>query len=279
MNLNIPDLTLNNGVKMPQLGFGVFQISPGRDVYDAVTLAFKNGYRSIDTAAGYANEAGVGEAFRDSGLKRDEVFITTKLFNTDQGYDNALRAFETSMNELKLDYLDLYLIHWPLPMYGLYVETWKALEKLYNEKRIRAIGVSNFEPVHLDELAAKCDIVPAVNQIELHPRLTQKPLLAYCKQHGIIVEAWSPLMKSGEVLKDPIITDLAGKYNKSAAQIVLRWDVQLGIVTIPKSVHEHRIVENSDIFDFALTDEEMARIDTLNQNIRTGPDPYTFSKR
>ena len=275
----IPNITLNNGVEMPMLGLGVFQMTEGQEVESAVTSALELGYRSIDTAAGYRNESGVGRALKASGLKREEVFITTKLFNTDQGYDTTLKAFDKSMNELGLDYLDLYLIHWPIPMHGLYVDTWRAFEKLYEEKRIRAIGVSNFEPVHLEELFKNSPIKPAVNQIEFHPYLTQKPLLAFCKENGIAVEAWSPLMQGGEVLGLDLIQNLAKKYGKSPAQIVLRWDIEHGVITIPKSVHANRIKENMDIFDFALTADEVAQIDALNKDFRTGPDPYTFSRR
>ena len=275
----IPNITLNNSVEMPMLGLGVFQMTEGQEVESAVSAALELGYRSIDTAAGYRNESGVGRAFKASGLKREEVFITTKLFNTDQGYDTTLKAFDKSMNELGLDYLDLYLIHWPIPMHGLYVDTWRAFGKLYEEKRIRAIGVSNFEPIHLEELFKNSPIKPAVNQIEFHPYLTQKPLLAFCKENGIAVEAWSPLMQGGEVLGLDLIQNLAKKYGKSPAQIVLRWDIEHGVITIPKSVHANRIKENMDIFDFALTADEVAQIDTLNKDFRTGPDPYTFSRR
>jgi diketogulonate reductase-like aldo/keto reductase len=277
MKTAIPSLKLNNGVEMPQFGLGVFQVSEGQEVEFAVSKALELGYRSIDTAAGYKNEAGVGKAVKASGLKREEIFITTKLANSKQGYDSTLKAYEASLKELDCDYIDLYLIHWPTPMYNRYVESWKALEKLYSQKLVRAIGVSNFEPEHLDNILEQCEITPAVNQIEFHPYLTQSTLLDYCSKKGIIVEAWSPLMQGGEVLKQEIITSLAKKYNKTPAQIVLRWDIQKGVITIPKSVHENRIRENMDIFDFELSSEEMAGIDALNRDFRTGGHPNTFS--
>jgi diketogulonate reductase-like aldo/keto reductase len=240
--------------------------------------ALELGYRSIDTAAGYANEKGVGKAIRESGLKREEIFVTTKLANSKQGYDETLKAFDRSMSDLGLDYLDLYLIHWPLPMFGKAADTWKAFEKLYSEKRIRAIGVCNFEPAQLEDLFKTAAVKPAVNQIELHPRLTQKPLLSFCRKNKIAVEAWSPLMSGGDVLKDKNILGLADKYGKTPAQIILRWDIQNGVIVIPKSVHADRIAGNMDIFDFELDDEDMELIDSLDKGFRTGPNPYTFDK-
>ena len=275
----IPKIELNNGVEIPQLGLGVLKMTDGPEVEASVLAALNAGYRSIDTAEGYGNESGVGRALKASGVKREEVFITTKLANRNQGYDSTLKAFEGSLERLGLDYLDLYLIHWPQPMYDQYIETWKAIEKLYGEKRMRAIGVSNFEPEHLERLFSETDVVPAVNQIEFHPCLTQAALLDFCRKHSIAVEAWSPLMQGGEVLRNELIQTLAKKYNKSPAQVILRWDIEKGIIVIPKSVHEERIRENMDIFDFTLDADDIAAIDALNKDFRTGPNPYTFSNR
>ena len=275
----VPNIKLNNGVNIPQLGLGVLKMAEGEEVESSVLKALNAGYRSIDTAAGYGNEAGVGRGIMASGLTREEVFITTKLANRDQGYDAALKAFDVSLDLLGLDYLDLYLIHWPQPMYDQYIETWKAFERLYEEKRVRAIGVSNFEPEHLERLFLETGITPAVNQIEFHPYLTQDALQDFCKKHGIAVEAWSPLMQGGEVLRNDLILELAEKYDKSPAQIVLRWDIEKGVIVIPKSVHEERIRENMDIFDFSLESGEVDDIDDLNEDLRTGPNPYTFSNR
>jgi len=275
----IPNIMLNNGIEMPQLGVGVLKIPDGEEVETTVLNALEVGYRAIDTAAGYGNEGGVGSAIKKSGIKREDLFITTKLANSDQGYDSTLKAFDISMNYLGLDYLDLYLIHWPQPMYDQYVDCWRAFEKLYAEKRIRAIGVSNFEPVHLERLFSETDIVPSVNQIELHPYLTQSTLREFCGEHGIAVEAWSPLMQGGEVLSNDLVISIGKKYGKSAAQVVLRWVTQKGIITIPKSTHRNRMVENLNIFDFELDDDEVKSIDALNRDFRTGPDPYTFSRR
>jgi diketogulonate reductase-like aldo/keto reductase len=261
---------LNNGVNMPWLGLGVWKAQEGSEVVDAVKHAIAAGYRSIDTAAAYRNEEGVGQAIRESGAQREELFITTKLWNADQGYDSTLQAFEVSRSKLGLDYLDLYLIHWPVK--GKYRDTWRALRKLYEDGKVRAIGVSNFQIHHLEDILADSDIVPTVNQVEYHPRLTQKPLLEYCQQKGIQLEAWSPLMQ-GQLLDNPILLDLAGKHGKTVTQIILRWDLQHGVVTIPKSVKEHRIIENAAIFDFELMAEDVAAIDALNQDHRVGPDP------
>ena len=276
---NIPNIELNNGVIIPQLGLGVLKMTDGEEVESSVLKALEVGYRAIDTAAGYGNEAGVGSALKKSGLAREDYFITTKLANVDQGYDTTLVAFDKSLELLGLDYLDLYLIHWPQPMYDQYVDCWKALEKLYSDKRVRAIGICNFEPVHLERLFNETGIVPAVNQIELHPYLTQVELQEFCAKHSIAVEAWSPLMQGGEVLNNELVKSIGTKYNKTAAQVVLRWVTQKGIITIPKSTHKERMIENMSIFDFILTDEESIAIDGLNQNFRTGPDPYTFSRR
>jgi len=266
--------TLHNGVKMPWVGLGVFKVTEGEEVVQSVKAAIKNGYISIDTAAIYKNEEGVGQAIKESGVPREELFITSKVWNSDQGYESTLAAFETSLNKLGLDYLDLYLIHWPGK--NKYKETWKALEKLYKDGRVRAIGVSNFLVHHLEDLISTAEIKPMVNQVEFHPHLTQKELLAYCKKEGIQMEAWSPL-KQGQLLNEPVLEDLAHKYNKSVAQVILRWDLQHGVVTIPKSIKEHRIIENADLFDFELSAEDMDKIDGLNQDSRAGSHPDTMS--
>lgn len=266
--------TLHNGVKMPWFGLGVFKVQEGSEVIDSVKAAIKNGYKSIDTAAIYKNEEGVGQAIKESGVPREELFITTKVWNSDQGYESALQAFETSLDKLGLDYLDLYLIHWPGK--DKYKETWKALEKLYKDGRVRAIGVSNFKVHHLEDLISDAEIKPMVNQVEYHPHLTQKDLLEFCQKEGIQLEAWSPL-KQGQLLSDPTISEIAEKYGKSTAQVILRWDVQNKVVTIPKSIKEQRIIENADIFDFELSAEDMEKIDGLNKDERVGPDPDVMS--
>lgn len=272
---NITDcVTLNNGVKMPYLGFGVFQVPEGDEVINSVRYALKAGYRSIDTAWIYHNEEGVGTAIKESGIPREELFITTKVWNSHQGYDNTLAAFETSIKSLGLDYLDLYLIHWPGKT--KYKETWKALEKLYKEKRVRAIGVSNFKVHHLEDLLSDCEVIPALNQVECHPWLSQEELRSYCAEKGIQVEAWAPLAKS-KSLDDETIQSLASKHGRTPAQIILRWHLQNGVVIIPKSVHENRIIENSKVFDFSLSEEDMERVNKLNCNKRTGSDPDTFT--
>lgn len=265
--------TLHNGVKMPWMGLGVFKVQDGEEVIQSVKAAIKNGYISIDTASFYKNEEGVGQAIRESGVAREDLFITTKLWNSDQGYESTLKAFETSLNKLGLDYLDLYLIHWPGK--DKYKETWRAFEKLYKEGRVRAIGVSNFQIHHLEDLMSTSEIKPMVNQVECHPHLTQKDLLAYCQKHGIQMEAWSPL-KQGQLLNEPTLVEIAQKYQKSVAQVILRWDLQNGVVIIPKSIKEHRIIENADIFDFELSKEDMERIDSLNQDSRAGSHPDTM---
>lgn len=266
----ITDYTLlNNGVYMPRLGLGVFQLADGNEVIQSVHHALEAGYRSIDTAAGYQNESGVGTAIKQSGIPREELFITTKLANTNHGYESTLRAFEESRKKLDLEYIDLYLIHWPGK--DKYKETWKAFEKLHKDGFIRAIGVSNFKIHHLETLQQTSETIPAVNQVEFHPLLNQQKLLQYCKSEGIQLEAWSPIMKGN--LNLPQITELAEKYGKTPAQIVLRWDLQHGVVTIPKSVHQERIIENAHIFDFTLSEEDMKAIDQMNQDYRFGPDP------
>ncbi|MFF9351891.1 aldo/keto reductase [Streptomyces sp. NPDC014734] len=267
----IPTVTLDNGVEIPQLGFGVFQVPDDRTTA-AVSSALEAGYRSIDTAAIYGNETGVGRALASSGIAREELFVTTKLWNADQGYDATLRAFDASLDKLGLDHLDLYLIHWPTPARDLYRESWKAIEKLVAEGRVRAAGVSNFQPAHLDRLIAGSDLVPVVNQIELHPGLQQSELRAAHARHGIATEAWSPLAQ-GAVLNDPAITAIADRTGKSPAQVVLRWHLQLGNVVIPKSVTPARIRQNLDVFDFQLTDDDMAAIAATDRGLRTGPHP------
>lgn len=269
--------TLHNGVSMPWFGLGVFKVEEGPELENAVALAIKHGYRSIDTAAIYENEEGVGRGIRqglkEAGIGREELFVTSKVWNADLGYELTLAAYETSLKKLGLDYLDLYLIHWPVE--GKFKDAWRALETIYKEGRVKAIGVSNFHIHHLEALIIDAEIKPMVNQVEHHPRLTQKNLQNFCKEHGIQFEAWSPLMQ-GQLLDHPVIQEIADKYNKSIAQVILRWDLQNGVVTIPKSTKEHRIVENAAVFDFELTKEDMERIDSLDQNHRVGPDPDNF---
>ncbi|MCL5065173.1 MAG: aldo/keto reductase [Firmicutes bacterium] len=265
-------VTLHNGVAMPWFGLGVWRTPEGQVVEDSVRYALEAGYRHIDTAALYANEVGVGNAIRASGIPRNEIFVTSKVWNSDQGYDQTLKAFDATQEKLKLGTLDLYLIHWPVA--GKYQETWRALERIYEEGRVRAIGVSNFQGHHIDTLLAEANVVPMVNQVELHPLLRQTELAEYCRSHHIQIEAWSPLMQGH--LDQPVITTLAQKYQKTAAQIVLRWDLQRQIVTIPKSVHQDRIIENAQVFDFELDDEDMQAIDDMNRDQRFGPDPDHF---
>ncbi|MFJ8267959.1 aldo/keto reductase [Peribacillus asahii] len=278
MTRNLQDTTtLYNGVKMPWLGIGVFKVEEGPELVNAVKFAIKHGYRSIDTAAIYENEEGVGQAIREgldeAGISREELFVTSKVWNSDLGYESTIAAYETSLKKLGLDYLDLYLIHWPVE--GKYKEAWRALETLYKEGKVKAIGVSNFQIHHLEDLMKDAEIKPMINQVEYHPRLTQKEVQAFCQEHGIQLEAWSPLMQ-GQLLDNPILQEIAQTHNKTIAQVIIRWDLQNGVVTIPKSTKEHRIVENSAVFDFELTKEEMQRIDELNQNHRVGPDPDNF---
>ncbi|WP_159886314.1 aldo/keto reductase [Paenibacillus puerhi] len=264
---------LHNGVNMPWLGLGVWKTKDGDEVIHAVTEALKAGYRSIDTAAIYGNEAGVGEAIRQSGIPRDEIFLTTKVWNGDQGFEQTLLAFEESRKKLLVDTIDLYLIHWPVK--DKYKETWKALIKLQKEGYVRAIGVSNFHAHHLQDIIEDSGVVPTVDQVELHPLLQQRELREYCRSHQIQLEAWSPLMQGN--LDLPLLTELAAKYGKSPAQIILRWDLQQGVVVIPKSVTASRIQENADIFDFSLSDEDLARLDQLNANKRFGSNPDNFN--
>jgi methylglyoxal/glyoxal reductase len=274
MNSLHDEAILHNGVKMPWLGFGVWKVKDGEEVVQAVKTAIEVGYRHIDTAAVYKNEQGVGQAIKESGVPRQELFITTKVWNSDQGYDTTLKAFEDSLQKLGLDYVDLYLVHWPVK--GKYKDTYRALEQLYKDGRVRAIGVCNFQIHHLEDLLADCQIKPMVNQVEYHPRLTQEELRSFCKQHGIQLEAWSPLMQ-GELLHDSTLIEIGKKYGKSPAQVILRWDLQNEVVTIPKSVTPHRIKENANIFDFELTAEDMEKINSLNKNERIGPDPDNFN--
>ncbi|MRX64272.1 aldo/keto reductase [Maribacter sp. RZ05] len=264
---------LHNGVKMPYFGLGVYLSEDGNEVINAVKWAIEAGYRHIDTAAIYNNEKGVGEGIRQSGINREELFVVSKVWNADQGYDNTLKAFDESLERLQLDYLDLYLIHWPVK--GKYKETWRALEYLYQEGKVRAIGVSNFLKHHLEDILDSAEIVPMVNQMEFHPYLVQQGLLDYCNENQIQYEAWSPMMQ-GKIFELDAIKDMAKKYGKSPAHVVLRWDLQKGVVTIPKSVKKERIINNADIFDFELSKEDMAYLDGLEKGHRFGPDPDTF---
>ena len=278
--MSVPDITLNDGNTIPQLGFGVFQIDPG-ETAETVARAFEVGYRHIDTAEGYRNEAGVGEAVRASGLPRDEVFVTSKLDNSEHRPDDARRAFDTTLSELGLDHVDLFLIHWPLPtLYdGDYVSTWKTLEEFKADGRARSIGVSNFQVDHLERLAAECDVVPAVNQIELHPYLLNEAVRAHGEAHGIATEAWSPIAQ-GEVLDDPAIAEIAERAGRSPAQVVLRWHIQRGSIVFPKSSTPERIEENFRLFDFELDDDAMEQLSSLDRGEegRTGPNPDTFDR-
>lgn len=275
--MTVQTKTLNNNIEMPELGYGVFRVEQGQELVEAVKTAIKKGYRSIDTAAIYGNEESVGQgvnqAIEEGLVTRDDLFITSKVWNDGLSYDETIQAYETSLSKLGLDYLDLYLIHWPGD--NKYQEPWKALETLYKEKRVRAIGVSNFQVNHLEDLRKNFEITPVINQIEFHPRLTQEEVRTYCKEHNIQVEAWSPLM-AGELLDNETIAGIAEKYNKSVAQVILRWDLQHNVITIPKSMNEKRIEANIDLFDFELTSEEMKQLDGLNDNARSGPHPDEF---
>jgi diketogulonate reductase-like aldo/keto reductase len=268
----VPTLTLNDGAAIPQLGFGVFQVENDAAT-TAVTSALEAGYRSIDTAAVYGNEEGVGRALARSDVPREELFVTTKLWNTEQGYDSTLAAFEESLRRLGLDYVDMYLIHWPTPARDRYLDTWRAFEKLRADGRVRTIGVSNFQTDHLARLAEHGDVVPAVNQVELHPYLQQRRVREFDASHGIRTEAWSPLGQGGDLLRDPVLGQMAKAHGKTIAQTVLRWHLQLGNIVIPKSVTPSRIRENFDVFDFELTAEEMTAISGLDRGQRMGPDP------
>ncbi|PXY28186.1 aldo/keto reductase [Prauserella muralis] len=275
--MDVPTVELNNGVRMPQLGFGVYKV-PDAEATDTVLTAFEAGYRSVDTATLYRNERGVGEAVAKSGLPREELFVTTKLWNTEHGYDAALRAFDVSLRELALDYVDLYLIHWPVPSKDLYVDTWRALEKIASDGRARAVGVSNFQVPHLQRLIDETGVTPAVNQIELHPWLQQPELRTFHEENGIATEAWSPIARGGERLSgSEVISTVARKHGKTPAQVVLRWHLEMGHVVIPKSVTPARIAENIDVFDFELDEHDIAAFATLESGDRLGPHPDTLA--
>ncbi|MBM7662175.1 diketogulonate reductase-like aldo/keto reductase [Bacillus mesophilus] len=271
-------VTLNNGLKMPQLGFGVWQVSD-EQAAATVTTALNMGYRSIDTAMIYKNERGVGEAIKNSSIPREELFITTKVWNSDQGFETTLKAYEESLERLGLEYVDLYLIHWPTPEFDQYVDTYKALEQLYRQGKVKAIGVCNFEIEHLERILKDCEVVPVLNQIECHPYLSQKELKEFCAKHDIFIEAWSPLEKGGSVLQDEVIKGIASTHNKTTAQVILRWHLQNNTIAIPKSVTPSRIEENFNVFDFELTTSEMEEIEGLNVNRRRGKHPNEMNIR
>ena len=271
----VPTIALNDGTGIPQFGFGVFQIEPGHTV-EVVRTALDAGYRHLDTAQAYGNEDGVGQAIAESGIPRDEIYVTTKLANDRHGRKEAAVAIEESLDRLGLDAVDLYLIHWPRPHDGRYVETWQGMEDVAQAGKARSIGVSNFQVPHLERLAAETGTVPAVNQIELHPHLAQAELRAYHAAHGIVTESWSPLARGGDVLADPVVVEIAQRHGRTPAQIVLRWHIELGVVVFPKSVTPARIAENIDIFDFALSDTEVAALTALDTGTRIGPDPDHF---
>jgi 2,5-diketo-D-gluconate reductase A len=270
----VPQIALRDSDKIPQLGFGVFQVPPA-ETEQAVAQALTAGYRHIDTAAAYRNEGAVGQAIRASGLERGEVFVTTKCFNDDQGYEQAKHALSASLERLEMDYVDLYLIHWPVPAHDKYVETWKAFIEMRAEGLVRSIGVSNFQPAHLERVIAETGETPAINQIELHPYFQQRGLRREHEQLGIVTEAWSPLAQ-GKVLDDPVIVEIAKAHSKTPGQVVIRWHLELGNVVIPKSVTPERIEENFDVFDFELSGAELESMQELDQGMRTGPDPDTF---
>jgi 2,5-diketo-D-gluconate reductase A len=272
---SVPTITLNNGVEIPQLGFGVFQIPP-EDTREATATALEVGYRHIDTAEMYGNEEGVGQAVRDSGIPRDQLFVTSKLNNGFHAREDALAAFDQTLATLDIDYLDLFLIHWPLPGVGDFVETWKAMETMYEGGKVRAIGVSNFQQHHLNRLLAETTVIPAVNQIEIHPYLTQDALRAFDAEHEIATEAWSPIAQ-GKVLSDPVIERIARRVEQTPAQVVLRWHIQRGDIVFPKSVTRERVEANFALFDFELDDADMGDISALNKDERTGPDPDQFN--
>ncbi len=273
----IPSVPLNNGGEIPQVGFGVFLV-PDDETRQAVSDALEVGYRHIDTAMLYKNETAVGQAIADSGLAREDLFVTTKCWNSDHGHDSALAAFEASMERLGLDYLDLYLIHWPAPALDKYVDTWRAFEKLYADERVRAIGVSNFQPAHLQRLLDEAEVVPAINQIELHPWLPQADLRDFHAEHGIATEAWSPIARGGDHLRDETLVAIADKHDVSAAQVILRWHLDLGNVVIPKSVNRDRMASNLDLFDLILDDDDRLQIAKLESGMRIGPHPDEFSE-
>jgi len=267
-------LKLDNGVAIPLLGLGTYQLSEGEEAYNATKFALEIGYKHIDTAAAYHNERSIGRAIKDSGIKREDIFITTKLWNEEQRRDNQYQAFGESLERLGVDYVDLYLIHWPVK--EKYAESWKILEKIYKEGRAKAVGVSNFNIHHLEDIFAVSDLIPAVNQVECHPWLTQVELADYCKEKGIVFEPWSPF-GVGALLSDDNLKAIASKYNKTTAQLILKWGLQRGFINIPKSSNNERITENTQIFDFTITDEDMSAIFNLNMDKRTGADPETFT--
>jgi methylglyoxal/glyoxal reductase len=275
--MTIKSITLNNDINMPEVGYGVFRVENGPGLEKAVQTAIKIGYRSIDTAAIYENEASVGKGIRmaiEAGLvTREELFVTSKVWNNDLSYDETIAAYEESLEKMGLDYLDLYLIHWPGK--NKYMESWKALEALYKEGRVKSIGVSNFQVHHLERLLEEAEVTPVINQIEFHPKLIQSEVRAFCQQHNIQVEAWSPLMNA-ELLNNETVKGIAEAHNKSAAQVILRWDLQHEVITIPKSMTESRIKENIQLYNFELTEEQMKQLDVLNENHRSGPDPDEF---
>jgi 2,5-diketo-D-gluconate reductase A len=271
----VPTLTLHDGVEIPQLGFGVFQIPP-EETQEKVEEALGAGYRHVDTAAAYRNEAGVGAAIAATGVRREDVFVTTKLWNSEQGYDSTLAAFEKSIERLGTGHVDLYLIHWPLPARDLFLDTWRAFERIQEEGGARSIGVSNFRVEDLERLEQEAERRPTVNQIELHPRLQQAELRAWHADHDVATEAWSPLAQ-GELLEDGTIETVAAHHDRTAAQVILRWHLQLGNVVIPKSSSPERIRENFEVFDFELSEDDMAALERLDAGARTGPDPATFS--
>ena len=266
-------ITMNNGIKIPRLGFGVYRAAQGDETKNAVLNALEVGYRHIDTASAYGNEESVGEAIKESGLKREEIFLTTKLFNSDMRAHRQMDAFKESLDRLKVDYVDLYLIHWPVP--GVYLESWKVLEEIYNKGLAKAIGVSNFLQHHLDDVIALGSIVPAANQVEFSPLWQDNLLIQYCREKNIAFEAWGPLA-AGELIGDRTTGDIGAKYGKTGSQVILRWMLQKNIIVFPKTVHKSRMIENADIFDFELSDEDMAIIDNMNRHRRTGPDPDNF---
>ncbi len=266
-------ITMNNGIKIPRLGFCVYRAAQGDETKNAVLNALEVGYRHIDTASAYGNEESVGEAIKESGLKREEIFLTTKLFNSDMRAHRQMDAFKESLDRLKVDYVDLYLIHWPVP--GVYLESWKVLEEIYNKGLAKAIGVSNFLQHHLDDVIAHGSIVPAANQVEFSPLWQDNLLIQYCREKNIAFEAWGPLA-AGELIGDRTTGDIGAKYGKTGSQVILRWMLQKNIIVFPKTVHKSRMIENADIFDFELSDEDMAIIDNMNRHRRTGPDPDNF---
>lgn len=275
-----PMVTLNDGHSLPQIGLGVWQLKNNHETEQAVRTALETGYKLIDTAAAYGNEQAVGRTLKESSLKRDQFFVTTKLWNADQGKSRTEKAFFTSLSNLQLDYIDLYLIHWPTPRNHVFIESWKILETLQKRGYIKSIGVSNFSKENLEALLESTDVIPAVNQLELHPGFQQRDLRKFCQSKGIALEAWSPLGgQGGTLLQHETLQEIATTHNKSSAQIVLRWHIQKGHIAIPKSSHPARIQENNNVFDFALTEQEIQRIDSLETNTRQGPNPQTLNSK